>query len=227
MTRLILIRHGKTEWNLERRLEGRSDPPLNGEGIAQAQRMATELKNAGIDAIYTSPLRRAYQTAQILAWAVDVRLEVEPRLTEVDQGEWQGRLRSEIERATPDLLHRWETAPWSTRPPGGESLKEVQRRVAEALDEILGQKRHVCVALVSHRYPIALIKALSEGLGSAAVPRLSCPTPVGTRYRSINGRCGSADSGTVCSELTLCRVTVTNREFENLEVVLLRRTKER
>jgi broad specificity phosphatase PhoE len=67
MTRLILISHGQTQWNVEGRWQGQSDPPLNGEGIAQAHRLATDLKYMGIEVIYTSPLLRAYQTAQIVA----------------------------------------------------------------------------------------------------------------------------------------------------------------
>jgi alpha-ribazole phosphatase len=164
ITRLILIRHGQTEWNVEGRWQGQSDPPLNAEGIAQAHRLGADLTNKGLDVIYTSSLLRAVETAQIVAHALGLPLKVEPRLVEIHQGDWDAHLRSEIAQAYPDLLRQWEADPWARTPPGGERLEDVQRRVYAALDDILSEEPDRCVALVTHRLPIFLIKMRYQGL---------------------------------------------------------------
>lgn len=158
MTRLVLIRHGQTDWNAAGRYQGQSDPPLNAQGLAQAHEAAEKLRGVGLEVLYSSPLARAYQTAGIIARALDIPLHTDPRLVEIDQGDWEGRLVTEIEQLYPDLLRRWRTEPWSTTPPGGESLYRVQERVHEALDHILARHRGQCVGLVAHRLPIVLTK---------------------------------------------------------------------
>ncbi len=174
-TRLILIRHGETDWNVEGRYQGQADPPLNARGREQARKLARELAEVGIDVIYSSPLRRAWETAEIIARALGVPLHPEPRLMEIHQGHWQGRLRSEIAAKYPELFQRWLTEPWEVSPPGGEHLREVQRRVYAAVDEILQRHPGQTVALVTHRIPIALLKVRYQGLDKNAVRTLSLP----------------------------------------------------
>lgn len=117
MTRLILIRHGETDWNIEGRYQGQADPPLNRRGLSQAEQVAIPLKHVGIDLLYSSPLLRAYQTAQTIAQELGVPLYTEPRLMEIHQGDWQERLQSEIEDMNPELFRRWRAEPWSATPP--------------------------------------------------------------------------------------------------------------
>ncbi|MFB0516349.1 MAG: histidine phosphatase family protein, partial [Candidatus Neomarinimicrobiota bacterium] len=133
MTSLLLIRHGETDWNIEGRYQGQADPPLNAKGVAQAHVIAEELSGARVAVLYSSPLRRARQTAEILARSFALPLYIEPRLMEIHQGDWQTRLRSEITALYPDLFHRWETEPWQVNPPGGEPLTQVQERVYAAV----------------------------------------------------------------------------------------------
>lgn len=175
MTRLVLVRHGETDWNVEGRYQGQADPPLNERGKAQARQVAEALRPIGIDVIYSSPLRRAWQTAEIIAQTLGVPLFAEPRLMEIHQGDWQGRLRAEIAAKYPELFQRWLTDPWHVTPPGGESLQQVQARVYAAVDEILARHRGQTVALVTHRIPIALLKVRYQGLDPDAVRRLELP----------------------------------------------------
>ena len=175
MTRLVLIRHGETDWNVEGRYQGQADPPLNARGIAQAQALAAALAPLAIDVLYSSPLKRAWQTAEIVAQRLDVPLYPEPRLMEIHQGEWQGRLRSEIAAQYPEIFQKWLTDPWHVTPPGGESLQEVQARVYAAVDEILARHRDQTVGLVTHRIPIALLKVRFQGLDPNAVRTLQLP----------------------------------------------------
>jgi broad specificity phosphatase PhoE len=175
MTELILIRHGETDWNVEGRYQGQADPPLNREGLDQARLLAKELRDVHLDVLYTSPLRRALQTAQILADSLKVPLHLEPRLMEIHQGDWQGRLRAEISALYPELFRRWETEPWQVTPPGGEHLSHVQARVDRAVGDMLARYRGKRIGVVAHRIPIALIKVRYQGLDPDVVRTLQLP----------------------------------------------------
>jgi len=175
MTRLILIRHGETDWNVEGRYQGQADPPLNEHGREQAQKLAADLRDAGLDILYSSPLRRARETAQALEGCLGLSVRFDGRLMEVSQGDWEGRRRGRIEQLYPELLRRWEVDPWSASPPGGETLLEVQARVNAALDEILARHPGRCVGVVTHRLPIMLIKLRYRGLSSEAAQTLHLP----------------------------------------------------
>lgn len=174
-TTLVLIRHGETDWNVEGRYQGQADPPLNARGIAQAHQLAAALRDVGLDVLYASPLRRALQTAEVVAETLHIPLHVEPRLMEIHQGDWQGRLRAEIAARYPELFQRWQTEPWEVTPPGGEHLRQVQERVYAAVDEILARHPGQRIGLVTHRIPIALIKVRYQGLAPDAVRTLELP----------------------------------------------------
>jgi broad specificity phosphatase PhoE len=175
MTRLILCRHGETDWNVEGRYQGQADPPLNANGLAQARDLASELQQVGLEVIYSSPLRRALQTAEIVAEGLRLPLFVEPRLMEIHQGDWQTRLRAEINARYPDLFWRWQTEPWAVTPPGGESIIHVQERVYAGLDDLLEQHQGRCIGLVTHRIPIALIKLRYQDLPPDVVRTIDLP----------------------------------------------------
>jgi len=175
MTIVYLIRHGETDWNIQGRYQGQADPPLNSAGIAQSEELAALLAGEKIDLIYSSPLKRALQTAEILSRRLSVEVILDPRLVEIHQGDWQTRLRSEIEVLYPKLLNDWETSPWEVSPPGGESLAEVQRRVKAAMDDILEHHPRQRIAIVSHRIPIALIKVKYRGMDKETVRKIDLP----------------------------------------------------
>ena len=175
MTRLILCRHGETDWNVEGRYQGQADPPLNANGLAQARHLAAKLQDVGLEVVCSSPLRRALQTAESVAEGLGLHLFIEPRLMEIHQGDWQTRLRAEINARYPDLFRCWQTDPWAVTPPGGESIVRVQQRVYAALDDLLEQHRGRCIGLVTHRIPIALIKLRYQELAPDVVRTIDLP----------------------------------------------------
>lgn len=173
--RLLLVRHGETLWNREGRYQGRSDVPLSERGQAQARALAAALRGEPIAAVYTSPLRRAYDTAAPIAAAHDLAPIVEPRLVEIHQGAWEGLRPAEIEQGWPALYARWLTAPTSVRLPGGETLGEVQARVLGALADLAAQWAGQTVCLVAHKVSLAVIKAVAQGTPLTEVLALMPP----------------------------------------------------
>lgn len=176
-TRLVLVRHGRTAWNVEGRYQGQADPPLNAQGKAQAEALADRLAAAETRpvGVYASPLRRAWQTAEAIARRWRLPLRPEPRLMEIHLGSWQGVLAVEIARRWPERFARWEREPWEVRPPGGETLAEVQQRVNAALDDILRRHAGETVVLVAHRLPLAFAKIRFQDLDPRAVRRIPIP----------------------------------------------------
>lgn len=175
MTRLILIRHGETDWNADGRYQGQADPPLNARGWEQARQLAGELENEDLGVLYSSPLLRAAQTAEVIATRLGIPLKLDGRLVEIHQGDWQTRLRSEIQELYPEVFHKWETAPWDVSPPGGERLVQVQTRVNQVIDEICQLHAGEPVGIVTHRIPIALVKIRWQAMDPDIVRSLHLP----------------------------------------------------
>jgi len=175
MSSIVLIRHGETDWNVEGRYQGQADPPLNSQGILQARQLALELHNSSIEILYTSPLQRAKQTAQFLSDRLGISQVDDPRLMEIHQGDWQTRLRTDIERLYPELFKSWEADPWGVTPPGGENLSQVQSRVNDALDDIQQLDTYHKIGIVTHRIPIALIKVRYQAMDPDNVRTIHLP----------------------------------------------------
>jgi len=158
MTHLYLIRHGQTDWNLEGRWQGHADVPLNKNGRLQAAEIALSLASADLAAIYSSDLQRALDTAQAISAAAALEVQIDPRLREIHQGDWQGMLADDIERRYGELLRQRKTDPLSVAPPGGESVQQVRDRVIEAIEEIRQRHPHERVAVVSHGFALAVVQ---------------------------------------------------------------------
>jgi len=152
---LILIRHGETHWNKEGRVQGISDIELSGAGIEQARKLALSLKDSTIDVIQTSPLKRAYQTAEIINAFHQKKIDVHPELTEMDQGDFEGLSFKELMAREKEFLHRWITDPASVKMPNGESLAELQERAWQPIQKIIAGEKNVLI--VSHNFTIAAI----------------------------------------------------------------------
>jgi broad specificity phosphatase PhoE len=163
LTTLYLVRHGQTDWNVAGRYQGQLDPPLNHQGRQQAREMAVALADVGFDAIYSSDLARARQTAAALAALIGCPVQLDARLREIHQGQWQGRLIADIRQEWPDVLTRWERAPWQNSPPAGERLEQVQARLFAAIDEIVAHHPDETVAVFTHKLPIALLRIRHQG----------------------------------------------------------------
>lgn len=149
-TRLLIIRHGETEWNREERFRGRADLGLTPRGLAQAEALAQRLSSWEISAVYSSPLRRARQTAEAIARAKGLEVRILEDLIDIDYGEWQGLSLDEAASRDGQLFHLWRSAPHRVRFPGGESLQEVRTRAARVLSYIREQHPDEMVAAVSH-----------------------------------------------------------------------------
>src|SRR5215211_8387218 len=129
-----MARHGETDWNRDQRFQGHADPPLNDVGREQARELAERLADERLDAVYTSPLRRAGETAAIVAERLGLTAEPLDGLREVDVGSWSGLTRTDVERDFPAGYRRWLDFGhgWDD----GESYEELGKRVLAALSRI-------------------------------------------------------------------------------------------
>jgi len=171
MTELWLIRHGQTDWNLKGRYQGQADEPLNATGLAQAQILAASLARRSFRALYSSDLLRAYQTARIIADKLDLEVQVDTRLREINQGQWQGRTVDEIREAynMARLPGSGRIDPAEARAPGGESVLEVSRRVAQAASDIARRHPTGAVLVVAHGLALATLYCQASGIDLADV----------------------------------------------------------
>lgn len=150
MTEIILARHGETEWNVEEVFRGRIDVELNETGLRQAELLAEYLSKRKIDAIYSSPLRRAVKTAEIIASHHRLDIKITPGLIDFDCGEWHGLLRQEVKAKYKELYALWVSHPEKVKLPAGESLNDVTKRAMSVLDDVIAQYGGT-VVLVAHR----------------------------------------------------------------------------
>lgn len=150
MTTIILARHGETEWNAEEIFRGRVDVDLNETGIREAELLAEHLSYMTIAAVYSSPLKRALQTAEMIARHHDVKVEVSPQLIDLDYGEWQGLSHETVRDRYGQLYHEWLNNPQLVKMPAGESLDDVRRRAISLVEDITA-KVEGAIVLVSHR----------------------------------------------------------------------------
>jgi alpha-ribazole phosphatase len=163
MTQLYLVRHGQTDWNVEGRYQGQSDLPLNAAGRAQAETLARQLAGVPFVAVYSSDLKRAQETAERLAATLRVKVQLDPRLREINQGEWEGQLVTDIAAQYREAWAERTRDPVNARAPGGESAAEVAARLAEAAGEIA--RAHPCgpVLMVSHGLALATLICRARG----------------------------------------------------------------
>lgn len=136
--RLLLVRHGETNWNRDKRFQGQIDVPLNQMGQMQSGQAAEFLKTVPIRYAVTSPMLRPKETAEIiLQYHPDVVLELEDNLKEISHGLWEGKLEEEIEQGYPGMLQEWQNAPETVQMPEGENLQQVWERAIAAWDSIV------------------------------------------------------------------------------------------
>jgi broad specificity phosphatase PhoE len=159
MTTLLLARHGETEWNREGRWQGWADPPLNDTGRAQVHKLAGELRATAFDAVYSSDLRRARETAEILATPHGVPVVADAGLREIDVGSWSGLTRAEIAERFPD-----------GKRPDGETHEQHAARVREAVVRIARAHLGGRILLVGHGGTIRAIHDVISELPYHPVP---------------------------------------------------------
>jgi len=173
MTKIILIRHGQTEWNRVERFRGRADVPLNETGLAQAE--ATGRRVAGEwlpTAVYSSPLSRAIKTAEAVAAHFNLSVQLNSGLIDIDYGEWQGLSPEEARQRWPGELTAWYNQPHLARIPGGETLEGLRSRAMQTVDELVRIHPDDTIVLVGHTVINRVILLGVLGLGNDRFWRL-------------------------------------------------------
>lgn len=147
--KLYLIRHGQTEWNIEGKIQGRTDVPLNETGLYQAQLLSEAMRRHPVSALFSSPLRRAFQTAEIVARGQVLPVIPVEGLKEVDFGLWEGLTWEEIDQNFHEDFIKWDKNPAENTPTGGEPRKQCRERCREAVERILEESKGDA-AVVAH-----------------------------------------------------------------------------
>ena len=147
---VYLVRHGETDWNIEQRCQGFSDIPLNAKGRQQAEAIAKSLSHTKIDALYSSTLKRAIETASIIAKYHSASVQTTPDLRELNQGEFEGLTLTELIQNHSDFLEGWFRDPADVKIPNGESLREMQTRAWAKLEEIIANHSDGSIVVAGH-----------------------------------------------------------------------------
>lgn len=178
--RLLLIRHGETNWNLQHRYQGQTDTELSPRGEEQATRIGNALRYEKLSAVYTSNLRRAVATAEIAMAAYQARSGhrashashalvpvVKPAIAEMAFGDWEGLTHEELIERKDASYERWIQDPWSVAPSNGEELHDYAKRTTDCIEEILTENVNGTVAVITHGGVIRM--AVSTVLDSFAI----------------------------------------------------------
>ncbi len=163
MAEIWLVRHGQTDWNVEGRLQGQRDVPLNETGLAQAAGLAETLRGKSFSALYSSDLMRARQTAETIAAVIGLPVNLDRRLREISQGEVEGMLFSDVMLKFESALADRSRNPVDSRLPGGESVAELSARFRDCVNEIAQVKHDYPVIIVAHGLAIATILCQARG----------------------------------------------------------------
>jgi probable phosphoglycerate mutase len=171
-TRFLLLRHGQTELSVERRYSGRGNPALTDLGRRQAQAAAQFVaEKGGVAAVISSPLQRAYDTAEAAAKALGLDVDVDADLIETDFGGWEGLTFSEAAERDPALHSRW-LRDTSVAPPDGESFDVAAERVSRARARIIAEHPGETVLVVSHVTPIKTLLRIALDAGASILYRM-------------------------------------------------------
>lgn len=166
MTTVYFVRHCEAEGNTKGILQGRSDSDVSGNSAKQLELVSLRLRNVPFSAIYSSPLRRAYKTAQAINRYHGLEIRKDVRLTEIDMGGWEGRSWTEIEEEDSAMLRIWNERPGEFEAPGGEAVRHVSERMWNAALDIAAANDGKTVCVVSHGCAIRsfLCRALGRSL---------------------------------------------------------------
>jgi len=204
VTRILIVRHGQTEWNEGdgERFRGRADLDLDGVGVAQAEAAAARVNHWQVSAVYSSPLPRTVTTAQVLARPFSLPVQRLEGLVDIDYGEWQGLSLEEAEARDGQLYSRWLHSPHLVTFPQGENLAQVRERVVAALETLLTSHAEDTVVLVSHKVVCKVLICHLLGLDNShfwQVEQYPCALSVAETRRGtlmltlINGTCHLKD----------------------------------
>lgn len=151
MVTVYLTRHGQTEWNIEKRLQGHGNSPLTESGLRGAKELSKRLENINIERIYTSPIERAYKTAIILKGNKNIDVVKHEGLKEMNFGDFEGKITEDVMKENPDWnINLIMQGNLEMRAPNGETLAEVRERVSKAMDEIIKDNEGKTILIVGH-----------------------------------------------------------------------------
>ena len=187
MVKIILIRHGETDWNREQIFRGRIDVALNEVGLAQAGAVKQSLKDVEINRIYSSPLGRAFETASVLGANKGLEVEIENGFIDIDFGKWQGLSHEQVKEEHKGLYETWLAEPHEVVFPAGECLEDVCKRSMGALEKIIKKNPGETLAVVSHRVLNKVLLCAILGLGLSRFWYIKQDTCAINRFEHKNG----------------------------------------
>lgn len=185
-TTLLLVRHAQTMSNTNGRYMGWIDEDLTEEGVRQAEHLSIRLSRRPIAAVFSSPLKRAFRTAEMIALPHGLPVETLEELGEIRMGDWEGRFAHEIAAEFPELWRTWRSDPSTIQMPGGESLVEVRRRAIQALDRILLHNQGRQVVAVTHDVIARILVAHCLNVSISIYRRLEVANASLTMIEAIN-----------------------------------------
>ena len=180
MVQIALIRPGTTDYDLQGRIQGRLDIPLNKEGQDQAVQAIECLKSRSLVALYSSMCRAAQETAELIGRGLKLKPKALERLQNLDHGLWQGMCIEEVKRKQPKVYKQWQEHPENVCPPNGEMLSAVIERTGAALDKLLRKHRFGVIGLVAPEPLASVIRSRLQG------------TDMGDLWKAANG-CGRVE----------------------------------
>ncbi len=148
MLNIVLIRPGSTDYDVQQRIQGSLDIPLNEQGAEEAAQVAEQLRDKGLEAVYAPASQPSLETAEIIAEILDIKRKKLDRLYNLNQGLWQGMLIKDVRRKQPKVYRRWQEQPENICPPEGEMLGEADERVRTAVAKIMKRRKAGTVGLV-------------------------------------------------------------------------------
>ncbi len=167
MLRLILIRPGTTDYDLQGRIQGTLDIPLDDQGTVEAKRLGEQLRSEGLEVVYAPLSEPAHQTGEILAGILGVKLKRIDQMQNLDHGLWQGMLIDEVRRKHPKVYRQWQEQPESVCPPDGEMLGQAEERVRATMLRLLKRHRDGAIGVVLPEPLASMLRAFvkHEGVG--------------------------------------------------------------
>ncbi len=200
--KLLLIRHGQTEWNKERRIQGgRSDTTLSPAGKQQADEIGQALSNTEISAIYSSPLIRAINTAKAIALYHHIDIKIEPDLRELEVGEMEGKAISSLVTDFSHYLLQWNAGLGTEKLPGGESLSDLRERAWNIITRISAKHREETVVVVSHYFVILTIICAALNIPLPTLRKMRAQ-PASISIITINNNLNRLDAFGISSHLS-------------------------
>jgi broad specificity phosphatase PhoE len=148
MLQIVLIRPGSTDYDVQQRIQGSLDIPLNDQGLAEADQTAERLRGRGIEAVYAPVSQPAMQTAERIAKALGIKRKKIERLQNLHQGLWEGMLVEDVRHKQPKVYRQWQEQPENVCPPEGEMLSAADDRVRTALVKLLKRHKEGAIGLV-------------------------------------------------------------------------------